>query len=264
MNVDLAFYTVATAAVAAELAYGAWLLNNPSPQLKSRGYEMIYNALESCVAGILLAAVLVGAPSLLGLFGIAYLPPSSAAGLYLAARDRYVSYIMDLSNVARDLTLTGILSPLATTWYAASGLANIFSNYLVALSSALLVASRFCQFFGASLVSLGVVLTGITRFRRLGPALAVGVACLELFAGAAAPYFFENAAGLKFKYLGIPLSGIAQYFAGAVGEVVEDAKSMGEFSAWVSLSLGVAAAVSAGASAAAGGLPESLISRLRL
>jgi hypothetical protein len=90
------------------------------------------------------------------------------------------------------------------------------------------------------------------------------VACLELFAGAAAPYFFENAAGLKFKYLGIPLSGIAQYFAGAVGEVVEDAKSMGEFSAWVSLSLGVAAAVSAGASAAAGGLPESLISRLRL
>jgi|GEM_PF-2547933 len=264
MNVDLAFYTVAMAAVAAELAYGAWLLNNPSSQLKSRGYEMIYNALESCVSGILLAAVLVGAPSLLGLFGIAYLPPSSAAGLYLAARDRYVSYIMDLSNVARDLTLTGILSPLATTWYAASGLANIFSNYLVALSSALLVASRFCQFFGASLVSLGVVLTGTTRFRRLGPALAVGVACLELFAGVAAPYFYENAAGLKFKYLEIPLSGIAQYFAGAVGEVVEDAKSMGEFSAWISLSLGVAAAVSAGASAAAGGLSESLISRLRL
>lgn len=264
MIVDLASYTVATSVVAAELAYGAWLLSTPSPQLKSRGYEMIYSALESCVAGVLLAVVLAGAPSLLRLFGITYLPPSSAVGLYSAARDRYVSYVMDLSNVARDLTLTGILSPLATTWYAASGLANIFSSYLVALSSALLVASRFCQIFGAPLVSLGIVLTGIAKFRRLGPALAVGVACLELLAGAAAPYFFENATSLKFRYTGIPLSGIAQYFAGAVGEVVEDAKTMGEFSAWISLALGVAAMVSAGASAAAGGLPESLVSRLRL
>jgi hypothetical protein len=264
MLVDLAAYSVAIAAVAVELAYGAWLLNNASPHLKSRGYEVIYGALESCVAGTLLAAVIAGAPGLLSLFGISYLPPSSAAALYAAARDRYVGYIMDLSNVARDLTLTGILSPLASTWYAASGLANIFSSYLVALSSALFVASRFCQLFGAPLVSLGVVLTGVSRFKRLGPALAVSVASLQLFAGAAAPYFFENAALLKFRYLGIPLSGIAQYFAGAVGEVVEDAKAMGEFSAWISLSLGVAAALGAGASAAAGGLPESLISRLRL
>ncbi|MCC6049875.1 MAG: hypothetical protein LM580_04165 [Thermofilum sp.] len=264
MLVSLAAYSVAMAAVAAELAYGAWLLSTPSPHLKSRGYEVIYSALESCVAGILLAAVLVGAPSLLSVFGVSYLPPASAAALYAVARDRYVAYVMDLSNVARDLTLTGVLSPLASTWYAASGLANIFSSYLVALSSALLVASRFCQLFGAPLASLGVVLTGVSRFRRLGPALAVSVACLEVFAGAAAPYFYQNAASLKFRYLGVPLSGIAQYFAGAVGEVVEDAKSMGEFSAWISLSLGVAAAVSAGAATAAGGLPESLISRLRI
>jgi len=264
MLVSLAAYSVAMAAVAAELAYGAWLLSTPSPHLKSRGYEIIYSALESCVAGILLAVVLVGAPSLLSVFGVSYLPPASAAALYAVARDRYVAYVMDLSNVARDLTLTGVLSPLASTWYAASGLANIFSSYLVALSSALLVASRFCQIFGAPLASLGVVLTGVSRFRRLGPALAVSVACLEVFAGAAAPYFYQNAASLKFRYLGVPLSGIAQYFAGAVGEVVEDAKSMGEFSAWISLSLGVAAAVSAGAATAAGGLPESLISRLRV
>ncbi len=256
-------FSIAAAAIVAEFAYGAWLLNLPAPQLKARGYEVIYGALESCVAGAILAAILVWAPTALRALGIGFVSPGAALESYAAARDRYVKYAVDLALVARDLTLTGVLAPLATTWYASSGLANLFTGYLAALSSALLVASRTCLVLGPSLMSLGIVLAGVSRLRRLGATLAISIACLEVVAGALAPYFAANAASLRFKYAGVPLSGIAQYFAGAVNDVLEDVKLMGEFSAWVSLAIGLAAAVSAGLSLALGGLPETLVSRLR-
>ncbi|MEM1522430.1 MAG: hypothetical protein QXU69_05355 [Thermofilaceae archaeon] len=264
MTISFLPYAIATTVVAAELAYGAWLLNLPSPQHKARGYEVIYSAIESCVTGVILASLLLSTPLLLGAFGISYLEPRTAAVFYAAARDRYTSYVMDLANVARDLTLTGILSPLASTWYAASSLANIFTSYLVALSSALLIAARFCEYFGSSLSSLGVVLSGVSRVRRLGVSLAVSMASLEVVVGAAAPYFLENSQALKFRYTGVPLSGIAQYFAGAVNEVVSDAKVMGEFAAWVSISMGIAGVLSVGIAVAAGGLADTVISRLRI
>lgn len=264
MLIDLTVYSITLIFITAELAYGAWLINNPSSALKTRGYLIIYNAFESCITGIVLAAVLITTPSILELFGIRTVSMSSAESIFAWVRDRYVSYAVDLSKVARDLTLTGILAPLATTWYAASSLANIFSGYLIALTSSLLVASRFCEVFGAPLMSFGIILTGISKFRRLGPAIAISVASLQILVGSVAPYFYENASSLRFKYVGVPLSGIAQYFAGAVEEVVADAKGMGEFAAWISLTTAVAAAVSAGCAVAAGGLPETLISRLRL
>lgn len=257
-------YVIALTIVATELAYGAWLLNIPSVQHKARGYEVIYSAIESCVSGAILASILISAPLMLNTFGISYLEPSTAAAYYAAARDRYTSYVMDLANVARDLTLTGILSPLASTWFAASSLANIFTSYLVALSNVFLISARFCEIFGSMLASLGVVLAGTSRVRRLGVSLAISIASLEVIVGAAAPSFLENSQALKFKYFGVPLSGIAQYFAGAIDEVLHDAKVMGEFAAWISISIGVAGAISAGLAVAAGGLSETIVSRLRV
>lgn len=256
-------YAVAIVIVAAELAYGAWLLNLPSAHHRARGYEVIYNAIESCITGALLALILITTPQLMRTFGLSYVEPEAAATQYSIARDRYASYVVDLANVARDLTLTGILSPLASTWFAASNLANIFTSYLVALSSAFLIAARFCVLFGSALTSLGIVLAGVSRVRKLGISLAVSVVSLEVVVGAAASHFLANSQALKFKYTGIPLSGIAQYFAGAVDDVLHDAKLMGEFAAWVSISIGVAGAISTGVAVAVGGLPETLVSRLR-
>lgn len=264
MSINLLPYAIATTVIAAELAYGSWLLNLPSPHHRARGYEVIYSAIESCVTGAVLALILTSAPSLLKAFGLNYLEPTIAVAHYVAARDRYTNYVVDLANVARDLTLTGIFSPLASTWFAASGLANIFTSYLVALSSALLIAARFCELFGSTLASLGIMLSGVSRVRRLGVSLAVSVVSLEVVVGAAAPHFLANAQALKFKYAGIPLSGIAQYFAGAVDAVLQDAKIMGEFAAWVSIALSVAGAVSTGVAVAAGGLSETIVSRLRV
>lgn len=263
ISISLTSYSAALAVLAAELAYGAWLINNPSHQLKARGYEVIYSAIESCVFGTLLALFLTLAPSILPLFGVEAMTLEEATTIYSLARERYVAYVVDLANVARDLTLVGFLAPLAVTWHAASGLANIFSSYLIALSTAFAVASSFCSLFGPPLLSLGIVLSGVSKVRRLGVTLTISLVSLEVFAGAVAPYFRDNALSLKFKYQGIPLSGIAQYFAGAVGEVVEDSKRMGELASWVSVWVGVAAIASAGASVAAGGFLDSLISRLR-
>ncbi len=264
VSIDFAAYSLALAFVAVEVLYGAWLSSNPSPQIKAKGITVIYNALESAVLGIVLAAILLSSQAVLSVFGIFPVPPTEAERLCLEARDRYTTYVMDLANVARDIALTGILAPLAATWHAACSLSNFFATYLMAASAALLVASRFCSIYGAPLASLGIVLTGIARFRRVGPTLAIGIVALQVYVGVAAPYLSSVAAQLRFKYVGVPLAGIAQYFAGAVEEVVGDAKAMGECVAWFTLSTAVAAALSAGAVTAAGGLPESLIARLRV
>ncbi|MEM1509695.1 MAG: hypothetical protein QXY49_01740 [Thermofilaceae archaeon] len=264
VSIDLTAYGFTFAFIAIEVLYGAWLLSNPSPQIKAKGFVTIYDAFESAVLGLILAAILLSSQIILSAFGIFSVSPAEAEQLCLQTRDRYTTYVMDLANVARDITLTGILAPLAATWHAACSLANFFATYLMTVSTALLVASRLCSIYGSPLASLGIVLTGISRFKRVGPTLAISIVTLQVYVGVAAPYLNSAAAELRFKYIGIPIAGIAQYFAGAVEEVINDAKAMGDCVAWFTLSTTVAAALSIGAVTAAGGLPESLIARLRV
>jgi hypothetical protein len=263
------YMAVGLLAAAVEYVYGAALARSPVPEARSRGYaHMLEAAGGFASAGFFFAVTLAVA----GAVSLGDAPaPSGALGVLAASMDRFSKWLIDLASLEKDLTLTVILSTLASTVNASAVLARLAVQALYAASAAFYFALSLLVEAGAGklMVAAGAACLCAPRLRRLGPYLIFSALAAVAVSCAAARAIGDVASNLEFSYAPFQnpfdLARIGEAVTGAVlGKIVRDGYRAASALIAVSVGTAVAGAAAAAASAAAGGFAESIVNRLRL
>lgn len=260
------WYGVAAAALALEYAYALLLTRSPAPDVRARGYNLVFDSLVGFLHGLLLLAAISALEGVV-LAGVRILPPAAAEVQWSWAAERLARYLLSIAVLERDLTVTVILSPLAGTVAASSMLARYAGQFLLYYAAAMLFVTRILYEYGSLMVSAGIAMTGVRRVRSLGPYLVFSVLGLAALSGGLAPYVVQSLADLRFNYtsgvIDVLSEAFKQLFLNRLGDLIEDGKLLAQTATVAAVAGGVAAAASAAASRAAGGLAETLAARIR-
>jgi len=263
------YMVVGLLAAAIEYVYGAALARSPVPEARSRGYaHMLEAAGGFASAGIFFAATLAVA----GAVSLGDVPaPSGALSVLAASMDRFSKWLIDLASLEKDLTLTVILSTLASTVNASAVLARLAVQALYAASAAFYFALSLLVEAGAGklMVAAGAACLCAPRLRTLGPYLIFSALAAVTVSCAAARAIGDVASNLEFSYAPFQnlfdLARIGEAVTGVVlGKIVRDGYRATSALIAVSVGTAVAGAAAAAASGAAGGFAESIVNRLRL
>ena len=259
------WYGVAAAALALEYAYALLLTRSPAPDVRARGYNLVFDSLVGFLHGLLLLAAISALEGVV-LAGVRILPPAAAEEKWSWAAEGLVQYLLGIAMLERDLTITAILSPLAGTVAASSMLARYAGQFLLYYAAAMLFATRILYEYGSLMVSAGIAMTGIRRVRSLGPYLVFSVLGLAALSGGLAPYVSQSLQQLKYSYH----SGLDFFkevggvlWGTTIKNILDDGKLLAQTATVTAVATGVVVAVSAAASRAAGGLAETLAARIR-
>jgi hypothetical protein len=265
-TVDWHWYAVFAGIVILEIIYAAVLMHDPSPERRARGYAQLFDALEAVLYGVLLLAAIAFVSSTV-IVGVNIVDPYAAERYWANVTERLVNYLLSLALLDRDLTMTVILAPLTGTLNSASLLTRIMAQYLLFFSVAMLFATRVAINYGSLMVSAGLGLTSTRRLRSIGPYLVFSLVAIAVASGGLAPYVHSAVQRLQFNYtsgiIDVFAEAFKQFFMGRLNDVVNDGKLLAEVAVVVSLVTALVAAVAAASSRAAGGLVDTLLSRLR-
>jgi len=263
------YMVVGLVAAVIEYVYGAALARSGVPEARSRGYAHMLEAKAGFAAAGLFFAIALAVSSAISLGDVP--PPSSALDALAAAMDRFSKWLIDLASLEKDLTLTVILSTLASTVGASAVLARVAVQALYALAAAFYFALSLLVGAGAGklMVAAGAMCLCTPRLRRLGPYLIFSALAAVAVSCGAAGALYAVASNLEFSYAPFQnpfdLARIGEAVTGVVlGKIVRDGYRAAAALVGISVGTAVAGAVAAAASSAAGGFAESFVNRLRL
>ena len=260
---DIKYYPLALVFCGAIAVYGAFLINTGIADNERKGALLIYQALEGIIIGLILAGSLyVVDDFILSAFNVK-LDLNTAEKFYGDATWRMINYVVDLSETAAELGATVLLGPLATVWIAASGLANISGQYLVALMGTFQTLSALLISYGKILVSVGVTLTAVPKLRRLGPPLVIGVIVLSSYLCGVQPIVDNTLSSLEYSHGSVPvISAVVEYLMDGVGKVLRDSVRLIGLSVTLSFFGAIIVMLIAALSEAIGGFARSIALRL--
>jgi len=268
-NAVSGYMVVGLLAAAVEYVYGAALARSPVPEARSRGYAHMLEAKGGFAAAGIFFAITLAVSSAVSLGDVP--APNSALSALAASMDRFSKWLIDLASLEKDLTLTVILSTLASTVNASAALARLAVQALYALAAAFYFALSLLVEAGAGklMVAAGAACLCAPRLRRLGPYLIFSAIAAVAVACAAARALDAVASNLEFSYAPFQnpfdLARIGETVTGVVlGKIVRDGYRAAATLIGISVGAAVTGAVAAAASSAAGGFAESLVNRLRL
>ena len=277
------------AIVILEIIYAAVLMHDPSSERRARGYAQLLDALEAVVYGTLLLGAIIFVSSTV-IVGVDIVDPATARKLWEDSFQVLFNYLYHIADVQKWLTLTVIFSPFVGTLQASSFLLINMAHYIIFVSSAMIFITDFVTRFGPLLVSIGLGLTSTRRFRGLGSYLVFSVLAMAVASGFLAPIVRDTIYRLEFVKFQVTVEFLREFLGtfditritvsivtggAAVTEAlmiifgtlpqwyINDGKLLAELAVKVTIALAIIVAVAASASRAAGGIADSIMSKVR-
>jgi hypothetical protein len=288
-TINWQWYGIAFAAIVIEVAYALYLMNLPSPEKRSQGYSLLFESIESLGYGILLLGAIASIEGAV-LAGVRIVPPAQAKADWDDSLNVLIKYLYHMADVQKWLTLTVIFSPFVGTLQSSSFLLVNMAHYLILVSSAMLFITDFVTRYGSLVISAGLGLTSTRRFRTLGAYLVFSVLAMAVASGGLAPVVHDTIYSLNFVRFQATIEWLRKILetidithitsaiitvGGAITEAlliifgtlpqwyIQDGKILAELAIEVTIALSLITAVVAAASKAAGGLADTIMSRVR-
>jgi hypothetical protein len=265
-TVNWQWYTAFAAIVILEIIYAVMLMHDPSPERRARGYSQLLDALEALVYGTLLLGAIIFVSSTV-IVGVNIVDPDVAKIYWESVIQRLINYQLSLALLQRDLTLTVVLSPLVGTINSASLLTHIVMNYLLFFSVAMYFLTILAINYGSLMVSAGLAFTSTRRLRSIGPYLVFSIIAIAVISGGLAYYVYDAVMNLQFNYtsgvIDVFSEAFKELFFGRLNDLINDGKRLAEVAIVVSVVSAFVLAIAAAASRAAGGLADTIMSRVR-